>query len=74
MNLMLKVELRVFAQMENINLGYVSLGVVGALFFGLQIWWIGMTIGNGQEKRVLMKRNDNEEIKKNLEKLWSKSS
>ena len=59
--------------MENINSGYVALTFVGIIFFGLQAWWIGMTIRNGKNERVLVNQNQTEEIKNRLEKIFAKS-
>ena len=59
--------------MENINGGYVALALVGSVFFGLQFWWISMTIRNGKNERVLVNQNQTEEIKNRLEKLFAKS-
>ena len=58
--------------MENINGGYVALTVVGLVFLALQVWWISMTIRNGRTKRVLTNQNQTGEIKKRLEKIFSK--
>ena len=58
--------------MENINGGYVALVVVGLVFFALQVWWISMTIRNGRNERFLINQNQTEEIKKRLEKIFSK--
>jgi len=58
--------------MENINGGFVALAVVGLVFFALQVWWISMTIRNGRSKRVLISQNQTNEIKKRLEKIFSK--
>ncbi len=58
--------------MENINGGYVALAVVGLVFFALQVWWISMTIRNGRNERVLINQNQTDEIKKRLEKIFSK--
>ena len=58
--------------MENSNVGYVALVVVGLVFFALQVWWISMTIRNGRNERVLIKQNQTDEIKKKLEKIFSK--
>ena len=57
---------------ENINVGYVELVVVGLVFFALQVWWISMTIRNGRNERVLINQNQTDEIKKRLEKIFSK--
>ena len=58
---------------ENINSGYVALIFVGIVFFCLQVWWISMTIRNGQNERVLLNQNQMDEIKKRLEKIFAKS-
>ena len=60
--------------MERMNGGYVALAVVGVVFLGLQVWWISMTIRNGRNERVLINQNQTEEIKKRLEKIFSKSN
>ena len=52
--------------------GYVALAVVGLVFFGLQVWWISMTIRNGRNERVLINQNQTDEMKKRLEKIFSK--
>ena len=57
---------------ENLNGGYVALAVVGVVFFGLQVWWISMTIRNGRNERVLINQVQTDEIKKRLEKIFSK--
>ena len=58
--------------MKNINGGYVALAVDGLVFFALQVWWISMTIRNGRNERVLINQNQTDEIKKKLEKIFSK--
>ncbi len=58
--------------MGNLNGGYVALTVVAFVFLGLQVWWISMTIKNGGDQRVLTNQNQNDEIKKRLEKLFLK--
>ena len=58
--------------MEDINGGYVALAVVGLVFLVLQVWWISMTIRNGRNERVLINQNQTDEIKKKLEKIFSK--
>jgi len=58
--------------MENINVGYVALVVVGLVFLALQVWWISMTIRNGRNERVLINQNQTDEIKKRLTKIFSK--
>ncbi len=59
--------------------GTIELILLGAFFFGLQFWWIRMTIKNGRTgevdkwgQRFLSKEdNDMEQIKKRLEKLFN---
>ena len=58
--------------MENINGGYVALVVVGIIFLGLQFWWISLTIKNERNEKVLLNQNQTDEIKKRLEKIFSK--
>ncbi len=59
--------------MGNINGGYVALALVGIIFFGLQAWWISMTIWNGKNQRALAKQNQTDDIKKSLEKIFAKN-
>ena len=58
--------------MERLNGGNISLVIVGTIFLGLQIWWLSMTISNGRNKRILINQNQTDEIKKRLEKTFSK--
>ena len=58
--------------MENIKGGYVALVVVGIVFLGLQFWWISMTIKNERNEKVLLNQNQTDEIKRRLEKIFSK--
>ncbi len=58
--------------MENMNGGYVALAVVAVVFFGLQAWWISLTMKNDKNERVLMNLDQTEEIKKRLEKIFTK--
>ena len=58
--------------MENINGGYVALVVVGIIFLGLQLWWISLTIKNERNEKVLLNQNQTDEIKRRLEKIFSK--
>ncbi len=57
---------------ESMNGGYVALVVIGVAFLSLQVWWISMTIRNGRNERVLINQNRTDEIKKRLEKIFSK--
>ena len=62
-----------------LNAGYIGLGISLVVFLGLQVWWLGMTIKNGRnqtepfELRSQPKLKQTEEIKKQLEKIFSKS-
>jgi len=58
--------------MEKINGGYLALAIVGIFFLAIQFWWISMTIRNGRNERFLLNQNQTEEIKKRLEKIFSK--
>ena len=58
--------------MENMNGGYFALSVVVVVFLGLQVWWISMTIKNGRNERVQINKNQSDEIKKRLEKIFSR--
>ena len=58
--------------MENINGGYLDLGVFAVVFVALQVWWISMTIRNGSNNKVLLNPDHIGEIKKRLEKNLSK--
>ena len=60
--------------MSNINGGYVALVLVGVIFLGLQFWWISMTIKNGMNERVLNTQSQTDDIKKRLERIFSKSN
>ena len=60
--------------MENINHGYLALGLVATLFFALQVWWISMTLSNGRKERILLNSDQTEELKKRLEKIFSKTA
>ena len=58
--------------MDYVNGGYFALAIVGLVFFGLQFWWISMTIRNGRNERVLTNQSQTDEIKKRLEKIFLK--
>ena len=60
-------------KMEKINSGYVALLFVGVVFLGLQVWWLSMTIRNNRNERVLINQNQTDQIKKRLEKIFSKT-
>jgi hypothetical protein len=54
--------------MENLNWGYIQLGLVALVFGGLQIWWISSVFW----KRELAKPLSEGEFRKTLERIWSK--
>ena len=60
--------------MEHFYDGYIPLALVAIVFFGLQVWWISMTIRNGRNQRVLEKEDQIDEIKKRLEKIFFKTA
>ena len=60
--------------MESINGGYLALAFVGIVFFGLQFWWIGMTIRNGKNEQVRLDQDHMGEAKNRLERIYAKSS
>ncbi len=55
---------------KNINGGHVALVFIGLVFFGLQAWWISMTIRNGNNKAFAINQDQIDEIKKRLEKIF----
>ncbi len=58
---------------ENSNGGYIALAFVALVFFGLQFWWLRMTIMNGRNQRVENPEDQMDLIKKRLETIFSKS-
>ncbi len=58
---------------ENFDLGYFMLIFVGIVFFGLQIWWLSMTIRNGKIERSVTNKNKTDYIKKKLERIFLKT-
>jgi hypothetical protein len=54
--------------MENLNWGYIQLGLVALVFGGLQIWWIGSTL----RKRDLARPLSEGAFRKSLERIWAK--
>ena len=58
---------------EGMKGGYVALAFVGVAFFGLQVWWISMTISNGKNERVQTNQHQTDKFKKRLEKIFSKT-
>lgn len=56
--------------MENLNSGYLQLGLLALAFGGLQVWWIGSTL----RRRDLARPLSEGEFRKSLERIWAKSS
>jgi len=52
--------------MDDLNWGYIQLGLVALAFGGLQVWWIRSTLG----KRDLARPLSEEEFKRSLERIW----
>ena len=53
---------------ENLNWGYIQLGLVALAFGGLQVWWISSTL----RKRELAKPLSEAAFRKTLERIWAK--
>jgi len=53
---------------ENLNWGYIQLGLVALAFGGLQVWWISSTL----RKRELSKPLSEGAFRKALERIWAK--
>jgi hypothetical protein len=54
--------------MENLNWGYIQLGLVALVFGGLQVWWISSVFW----KRDLARPQSGGEFRKSLERIWKK--
>jgi hypothetical protein len=52
---------------ENLNWGYIQLGLVALAFGGLQVWWISSVFW----KRELAKPMSESAFRKTLERIWS---
>ena len=52
---------------EQLNWGYVQLGLFALVFGGLQIWWIGSTLRG----RRLARPMTEQEFRRSLERIWS---
>ena len=57
-------------EMENLNWGYIQLGLVVLAFGGLQVWWISSVFW----KRKLARPLSEVEFKRSLERIWEKRS
>ncbi len=53
---------------EQLNWGYVQLGLFALAFGGLQIWWIGGTLRRQRLPRPLSEG----EFRRRLERIWQK--
>jgi hypothetical protein len=53
--------------MEQLNWGYVQLGLFALVFGGLQLWWIGSTLRG----RRLARPMNGREFRRSLERIWS---
>jgi hypothetical protein len=54
--------------MEQLNWGYVQLGLFALAFGGLQIWWIGSTLRRQRLPRPLSEG----EFRRSMERIWQK--
>ena len=54
--------------MDDLNWGYIQLGLVALAFGGLQVWWISSTL----RKRDLARPLGEGEFRKALERIWAK--
>ena len=54
--------------MEQLNWGYLQLGLFALAFGGLQIWWICSTLRRQRLPRPLSER----EFRRSLERIWKK--
>ena len=52
--------------MDNLNWGYIQLGLVALIFGGLQVWWFGSIL----QKRDLARPLSEGEFRKSLERIW----
>jgi hypothetical protein len=54
--------------MENLNWGYIQLGMVALAFGGLQVWWISRIFS----RRDLAKPLTEKDFRRSLEQIWAK--
>jgi hypothetical protein len=54
--------------MEQLNSGYVQLGLFALVFGGLQVWWISSTLLG----RRLARPMNEQEFRRSLERIWAK--
>ena len=53
--------------LEQLNWGYVQLGLFALVFGGLQIWWISSTLRGRRLARPITEQ----EFRRSLERIWS---
>lgn len=56
--------------MDQLNWGYIQLGVVAIAFAGLQLWWIGCVF----RKRERSSPHTNKVFRRSLEAIWENES
>ena len=54
--------------MNDLNWGYIQLGLVALAFGGLQVWWISRIF----RRRDLAKPMTEKDFRKSLEQMWAK--
>jgi hypothetical protein len=54
--------------MEQLNSGYLQLGLFALVFGGLQVWWISSTLRG----RRLARPMNEQEFKRSLERIWAR--
>ena len=54
--------------MENLNWGYIQLGLFALVFGGLQVWWISRIVS----RRDLAKPLKEKDFRESLEQIWAK--
>lgn len=54
--------------MNDLNWGYIQLGLVALAFGGLQVWWISSVL----RRRELARPLSASEFRKTLERIWQK--
>ena len=55
--------------MNQLNLGYLQLGLFALAFGGLQVWWISSVF----RRRDLARPLSDGEFRKSLERIWTKT-
>ena len=54
--------------MEQLNGGWIQLGLLALAFGGLQIWWISSLL----RRRELARPMNEQEFRQSLERIWSR--